>query len=94
MLLDAFHDRFDTALLISGDSDLIPPVKAIRKEFAKRIVVAFPPERSSIDLKNSADAYFTIGRATFKKSLFPETIVKKDGYTLTRPVAWRSNISP
>jgi uncharacterized LabA/DUF88 family protein len=29
MLIDAFQDRFDMALLISGDSDLVPPIKFI-----------------------------------------------------------------
>lgn len=27
MLSDAYNDRFDTAILISGDSDLVPPLK-------------------------------------------------------------------
>jgi len=45
---DAFRDQFDTALLVSGDSDLTGPVLQIKQLFpAKRIVVAFPPARSS-----------------------------------------------
>ena len=30
MLTDAYRDRFDTALLVSADSDLVPPVRAAR----------------------------------------------------------------
>ena len=37
LLLDAFDDRFDTALVISGDSDLSPPIEAIlRRHPSKR----------------------------------------------------------
>ena len=31
MLVNAFTDRFDTAFLISGDSDLVPPIEMIRQ---------------------------------------------------------------
>ncbi len=90
MLLDAFNNRFDTALLISGDSDLVPPVEAVRQQFpVKRIVVAFPPERSSMRLRQSANAYFTIGQAKFRKSIFSDKITKPDGYVLKRPKEWQ-----
>src|ERR1039457_3467198 len=40
--------HFDSAVLISADSDLVPAISAVRRLFpAKRIVVAFPPERFS-----------------------------------------------
>mgnify|MGYP001116313016 CR=1 FL=1 len=63
IMVDAFQDRWDTALLISGDSDLTAPIMTIRHSFhAKRVVVAFPPGRHSVQLQKSAHAYFTIGR--------------------------------
>lgn len=46
MIMDAYNDRCDMAMLISGDSDLVPPVKAIHENFKnKRVFVAFPPKR-------------------------------------------------
>jgi uncharacterized LabA/DUF88 family protein len=48
LLEDAFLETFDTALLISADSDLVAPVEAVRKHFPnKRVVVACPPNRFS-----------------------------------------------
>jgi len=48
LLVDAYDDSFDTALVISADSDLVPPIRATRRLFRnKRIVVGFPPQRSS-----------------------------------------------
>lgn len=89
MLLDASNDRFDKALLISADSDLVPPVKAIKDEYAeKNVVVAFPPARFSEELKNVANGYFHISRADLAQSRFPDRIKKVDGFFLTRPSEW------
>ena len=89
LLADAFQNGYDTALLISADSDLTGPVKRVRLLFAdERVVVAFPPKRSSLELKKAASACFTIARAKFKRSQFPEEVVKPDGYTLVRPARW------
>ena len=91
LLSDAFADRFDVALLISADSDLVPPVKAIRKLFPeKQIVVGFPPARFSTELTTVATAFFTIGRANLKHSLFPDKVKKKDGFVLECPARWKS----
>jgi uncharacterized LabA/DUF88 family protein len=64
MLVDGFNDVFDTAIVISGDSDLGPPTLALRQQFAeKRSIVTFPPKRSSVQLKRAASANFVIGRS-------------------------------
>jgi uncharacterized LabA/DUF88 family protein len=48
LLADAFDDRFDTAIIVSGDSDLTTPIQRVRERFAaKRLIVAFPPNRHS-----------------------------------------------
>ena len=90
VMADAFQDRFDTALLISADSDLTAPVTTTLRLFpGKRVVAAFPPARSSEELKKVVSAYFTIGHGVFAKSLFPEQVQRTDGFVLTRPSSWR-----
>ena len=89
MLSDAVNDKFDIALLLSADSDLTPAVRAIRDTFPqKRIVVAFPPKRESVELSNIAHACLHIGRANFARSLFPDKVKKADGFVLQRPSTW------
>ena len=86
MMKDAYEHRFDVALLISADSDLVPPVRAIRELFpSKRIVAAFPPGRSSINLADSADKHLMIFRQRIAKSVFPDEIRRKDGHVIRRP---------
>ena len=90
MLTDAFQDAFDTALLISADSDLIAPIKKVKKLYpGKKIVIAFPPARFSFALKEIADASFDIGRQKLARSVFPEEVIKSDGFILKRPERWK-----
>ena len=89
LLGDAQDDAFDTAIVVSGDSDLTRPVQAVRARYPdKRVVVAFPPNRTSVQLREAATAAFVIGRKTLKDSQLPDRIVKNDGHVLTRPREW------
>jgi len=90
MLMDVFLDRFDVALLISGDSDLVPPIEAIRAHFpSKRIVVAFPPSRFSRDLQSAANRGIHIRANILRKALLPDAVQRADGYVITRPEKWK-----
>lgn len=90
MLSDAFDDRFDTALIVSADSDLTTPVSKVRQRFpAKRVVIAEPPGRHSTALCNVASGYFTIGEAKFRASQLPDQVQRADGFVLSRPTHWR-----
>jgi hypothetical protein len=90
LLTDAFRDRYDTALIISADSDLVPPVRAVNTLFpTKRLVAAFPPGRTSRHLASAVYWQFTIGRAKLAASQFPNSITKPDGHILNRPASWR-----
>ena len=89
LLGDAQDNAFDTAFIISGDSDLTPPVLATLNRYPeKRVIVAFPPARHSSQLKDAATTAFTIGRKKLKDSQLPEEIVKPDGFVLRRPTQW------
>jgi uncharacterized LabA/DUF88 family protein len=89
MIVDSFANRFDVALLISGDSDLVPPIRAIKDcHPAKRINIAFPPLRNSVALKKVADGECVIGRGTLKKSQLPNEITMPNGHVLKKPETW------
>jgi len=90
LLTDAFTNQFDTALLVSADSDLVGPMMRVHELFPeKRIVVAFPPARFSVTLKKAARATLHIERRHLTGSQLPEEIVKSDGFTLKRPSQWK-----
>ena len=88
LLIDAYKNKFDTALIISGDSDLA--LNSSNPEiYPNKKYNRFPPSRISARLKHIAHASFIIGEANLRKSLFPNEIIKNDGYILKRPDKWR-----
>ena len=89
MLVDAYQDLYDMAMLISGDSDLVPPMRAIHSNFdGKRVFVAFPPKRQNQSVAQESRGSLVIGRKNIILSQFPSQIMKPDGYTLNKPMGW------
>lgn len=89
LLTDAYEDAYDDAILVSADADLVPPIRAVRRLFPnRRVVAAFPPGYASKALRRTANAYFTIGEANLRTSLLPDNVTKADGFVLTRPATW------
>jgi uncharacterized LabA/DUF88 family protein len=89
LLTDTFTNNFDTAIIVSADSDLSPPIEKVRLLFPqKRILVAFPPGRSSKRLMQIALGYFYISRSRLAQSQLPNQITLPSGYVLNRPQPW------
>ena len=88
LLTDAQSGLFDTAMVVSGDSDLSGPIQEVRRRYpGKRVVVAFQPDRASKQLRTGGPS-FTIGRDTFRDSQFPSQVTNVNGHILTRPSRW------
>jgi len=90
ILVDAFRDEFDSALLVSGDGDLAPAFQAVKRHFPeKSVCVAFPPKRGCMALKDIVDLALNIRRSTFNQCQLPDEVRKADGTVLKRPDEWR-----
>lgn len=86
---DAAHHAFDSALVVSADSDLCPAVRAVRRLHPKaKVVAAFPPARRSDDLRRVADTSFTIAERKLRGAQLPRTVKAPDGTVLSRPPRW------
>jgi uncharacterized LabA/DUF88 family protein len=86
---DAFKDKFDTAILVTADTDIQPSIEIVKAEFPKkRVVLAFPPDRDNPGLKKFVDDWFRIGRGRLSKCQLPKTVKKPDGYVLRKPKSW------
>lgn len=92
MIGDVVNDRCDVSILVSADSDLLPPIEFIR-EFkpAHKIFVYFPPKRFSYDLSNKCDGHIKLERheEKFQRSLLPNEIIHPaNQYLIKRPASW------
>ena len=86
---DGVRGVFDTALLISADSDLCPAVRSLKRlSPTKRIIAVFPSRRHSEDLRKAANGMIKISDVTVRNSQLPPLVVTATGITLTRPKHW------
>ena len=79
----------DTAILVTGDTDLIPALKLVRRLLPRSAIgVMFPVFRHNIELAAEAHYSFKINQKDIQKAQFPVEIVRPDGLTLIKPRTW------
>lgn len=89
LLTDAMDGRFDVALLMSGDSDLVPPVRMVRERWPKkRVIAVFPPKRYSDALRRAVHGQKWVAEADLRQSLLPERIQVVPDRAVKRPAKW------
>jgi uncharacterized LabA/DUF88 family protein len=89
MVEDAMDDRYEVAIVVSGDSDLVPPIELVKRRWTtKRLIVAFPPDRHSDALKKAAHGYFSISERALTRAQMPEVVKNAAGFELKRPERW------
>jgi uncharacterized LabA/DUF88 family protein len=86
----AVADSYDKAIIISGDTDLTPAVKAVQATFPmKPIGVVLPIGRASEDFKQTADFHYKMKERHLQTSRFDDTVVLADGTPLSCPPNWK-----
>ena len=88
IMIDYYEDNFDAAMIISGDTDLLPPIRFVNNSKHKRAFVAFPPNRVNDEVRYAAKGSFIIGRKNLADSQFDDTVVDKNGDKILKPSRW------
>jgi len=87
-LLDLAHkDLFDTAIIISSDSDYVSALELVRKNFPKKTIgIVFPVgQRHSDELASVATFFRYMKTSHLQKSLLPEKVTLQDQTFIIRP---------
>jgi len=88
LLTDAVADKFDTALILSGDSDLAPVTSKLKQLCPeKKIGIIVPKGQSAMNLKQHADFFKKIQTKDLKKSLLPQQVIY-NGRIIIAPPGW------
>jgi uncharacterized LabA/DUF88 family protein len=88
LLVDAFDEAFDVAVVISNDSDLKEPIRLVRSRFGKKIVLLGPKKsRISGALRPLADYVRQFGPNALAKAQFPAQLQDAIG-TFHKPPKW------
>jgi uncharacterized LabA/DUF88 family protein len=94
LLADGVADKFDTALILSGDSDLAPVTTKLKELCpGKKIGIIVPQNQSAMNLKQHADFFKKIQDRDLKRSLLPEQVIY-NGTVITAPVGWLPKPEP
>ena len=91
MLADVYQKRCEITMLVSADSDLVPPIEQIKDISPEhKIIVCFPPDRHSSNLRKWGNAVKMLSDyKLYEECLLPETITLSNGFDLKRPDKWK-----
>lgn len=90
LLVDAFDDDYEAAVVVSNDSDLAEPIRMVRQKFRKKVLVLHPcgPGRSpSIELRRVASKSLIVDASLLPTCQFPATLTDAHG-TIHKPARW------
>ena len=87
LLLDGFENDYETAVVVSNDSDLELPIRMARTRLGKQVGVFDPSRRRSFELHNAASWYRPLRQGPLSASLFPAALSDDQG-PISKPNTW------
>ena len=97
LLLDAFRNQYECAIVVSCDSDLVTPIRMVRDELKKPVGILNPqrlsgpncrPPRKNAGLQHVASFYQNgVTWAQLQAAQFPPTLTDQHG-TFHKPPTW------
>jgi hypothetical protein len=89
LLLDAFEESYETAIVISDDSDLLEPVRVVRERLGKRVgVIRVRTDRGSV-FRGKVDLLLEARAWHFEQAQLPDEVQLRSGVVVSRPTAWK-----
>lgn len=87
MLIDGFRNRYDIAWVITRDSDLDAPIRAVRHDLQKQVGVLIPSAKGGRNIFE-ADYYVNIRDNALLQAQFPEKI-GTGKHAIRKPDSWK-----
>lgn len=87
LLLDGLDGLYDEAIVISGDSDLVEPIRQANVRFGP--VHVLNPRKRHSDLAGAAASYAQLNPALVPRCQLPNVVTLASGRTITRPVEYQ-----
>lgn len=93
MLDDAYQGLYEHAILVSGDSDLVPAVNMIRTRFPNKQVTVYVPSRNpvrgaAVELRAAATKNRDLPLNLLPKAQFPGSVADGSGGQIVKPRSW------
>lgn len=87
LLVDGFRNKYELAVLVTNDSDLLEPMKFVTQELGKPVGLLNPHKYPSMALFPNAMFLKQIRKGVLAKSQFPDVLTDAKG-SFTKPANW------
>jgi len=99
MIRDAYENACEGFVLVSGDTDLVPAVKAVKSISKESKAIVYVPAREiypdspsprgfAVELRTAADKARILPNQLIKRAQFPNTISDGFGGIIHKPPSW------
>jgi len=88
LINDAHNRRFEKAVVVSNDSDLVTPVRMVTKDLNLLVTVISPFDKNNIQLQAVATSVKQIRKGLLRVSQFSEKLVDSTG-EFSIPESWK-----
>ncbi len=89
LLNDGWHDRYDLALVLSQDTDLIEAMRMVRIDVGKQVGLVWLDGRQPNKYMAAACSFTRhLSRADLAASQFPNPVIRADGSEVYKPASW------
>jgi uncharacterized LabA/DUF88 family protein len=93
MLQDAYKNNCERIVLVSGDSDLVPSLEFIKRDFHSIETIVYIPavnkkRGAAVELRTAADKNFTFGFNYIQPFLLSDPVISPSGNTFAKPSGW------
>jgi uncharacterized LabA/DUF88 family protein len=87
LVADGYENRYEVAVIVSNDSDLLEPVRTIRHRLGKVVGILNPQRHPAFVLAQAATFFKQIRPSAVRESQFPTTLRDARG-EFTKPANW------
>jgi hypothetical protein len=83
----AYQDRYEAAIVLSNDSDLVLPTRIVREELRLAVGILNPHKRFSAELSNGAAFRRSLREGVLAAAQFPDELTDAHG-VVRKPGRW------
>ena len=94
LINDGYKNSYDSAVIVTGDSDIIPALEMVKREFPTKRLICYVPDYFGkrgigADLQKTVSSRCSIlPNILLKRSQFPSQVTDSQGRTITKPATW------
>jgi hypothetical protein len=87
LVRDAFQGKFETAAILTNDTDLVEPVRIVTEEVGLPVILLSPTAQPAVSLRNLTTQVRHI-KPYLGPSQFPAILVDRRGRQIHKPLVW------